>query len=59
MWPFKKKVKREDQVINEETVSSGNIIMDGVNWRQILSEGKTVEMFDGCRAKCDGTFEDL
>lgn len=59
MWPFKKKMKTEDQLSQRETAFDENVIIEGVNWRQILSEGKTVEMFDGCKAKCDGTFEDL
>lgn len=59
MWPFKKKDTTET---SEKTASAAAVnpsVADGIDWRQILSEGKSVELFDGCRAKCDGTFEDL
>ena len=59
MWPFKKKKDEDLQAVQEAMASVGNAVAAGINWQEILSEGKSVELFDGCRAKCDGTFEDL
>ena len=58
MWPFKKKNKEDDE--NWENIPNPDVaVASGIQWRQILAEGKSVELFDGCRAKCDGTMEDL
>lgn len=57
MWPFKKKTCTESE--DTEKQMDEMTVADGIDWKQILSEGKSVELFDGCRAKCDGTFEDL
>ena len=59
MWPFKKK-STEDLEVNKENASTANgTVAAGIDWQKIISEGRSVELFDGCRAKCDGTFEDL
>lgn len=59
MWPFKKKKEEETEHAQEAMNTIAATIADGINWQQILSEGKSVELFDGCRAKCEGTLEDL
>ena len=59
MWPFKKKSKDAADEVLENQVKQDVAVANGIAWRQILSEGKAVELFDGCRAKCDGTMEDL
>ena len=58
MWPFKKKPKEETQ--NEkESPTEHTTVADGINWKEIMSEGNVVELFDGCKAKSDGIFGDL
>jgi len=59
MWPFKKKEEQTDEHAREAMNTLGTAVAAGINWQEILSEGKSVELFDGCRAKCDGTMEDL
>ena len=59
MWPFKKKDKTQEQNMHPTGVAPSATVADGIRWKEILSEGKSLELFDGCRAKCDGTFEDL
>ena len=59
MWPFKKKNKEALEKQQEDLGKQDVTVACGIEWRQILSEGKSVELFDGCRAKCDGTMEDL
>ena len=59
MWPFKKKIKLEIGQPDQKEKANNATIADGIDWQQILSEGKSVELFDGCRAKCDGGIEDL
>ena len=59
MWPFKKKSEDTPLEKDEKRSSANGTVADGIRWQEIISEGKTIELFDGCRAKCDGTFEDL
>lgn len=59
MWPFNKKKEEVTEHAQEAMDIVGTTVAAGINWQEILSEGKSVELFDGCRAKCDGTFEDL
>ena len=59
MWPFKKKSTSDLETVQTKASDKEATIAAGIDWRQILSEGKSVELFDGCRAKCDGGLEDL
>ena len=59
MWPFKMKSNETSEKPQENMVKQDVTVACGIEWRQILSEGKSVELFDGCRAKCDGTMENL
>lgn len=58
MWPFKKKNKEEDLPQKESNMENPTVA-NGIDWKQIMSEGNVVELFDGCKAKCDGIFGDL
>ena len=59
MWPFKKKKDETTEYSDRKEDVAEETVAVGINWQQILSEGKSVELFDGCRAKCEGTLEDL
>ena len=59
MWPFKRKSKDVHEIKDEIRLPADGTVADGIRWQEIISEGRSIELFDGCRAKCDGTFEDL
>lgn len=59
MWPFKKKSKDDYEWKNEKGSTADGTVAAGIQWQEIIAEGKSIELFDGCKAKCDGTFEDL
>lgn len=47
MRPYKKKIKKQERASIQESTSYETNVMNGIKWRQILSEGKTVELIDG------------
>ena len=59
MWPFDRKKNTQDNDRKEQYKIEQPAVAAGIQWQQILREGKSVEIFDGCRVKCDGGFEDL
>ena len=59
MWPFKKKNEVKTEKTNQPESVNTVTVANGIEWQQILSEGKTVELFDGCKANCDGMFGDV
>lgn len=59
MWPFKKRNNSETEKTTQKENTNTATVADGIDWQQILSEGKPVEIFDGCKANCDGIFGDV
>ena len=59
MWPFDKKTKNETAQQEQTKSTDHATVADGIDWRQIYSEGKCMELIDGCRAKSDGIFGDV